>query len=287
MLVIGYAAGGGTDLMGRMAGEQLKRLGVPIVVENVPGAGQNIAAARVANAAPDGYTIFMSAPALTINPWMYKSTGYKPVESFTPVALFGEAPNALVVPASLGVRTVPELVSLLRAKGGNFSSAGVGTTHHLSAEMFKQIAGVERVEHIPYKSAAEALTAVMSGEVQFTFVSVPSAKSLVGSDKVRILGLTGAHKSTLMPGVPMLNEVGLKGMDIGTWYGLLMPAGTPRAIVDKVNAAMNEDSAAFGAKLTAAGVDHIKGSPEQFQAFITADVPRWGKLLEKIKFERQ
>ncbi len=287
-LVIGYAAGGGSDLVGRMAGEQLKKLGVPVIVENLPGASQNIAATKVASAAPDGYTIFMSTPALTINPWMFRSTGYKPVESFVPTALFGEAPNALIVPSSLGVRTVGELVNVLRTKGGNFSSAGVGTTHHLSAEMFKEITGIERgIEHIPFKGAGEALTAVMSGEVQFAFVSVPSAKALVGNDKVRILGLTGAQKSTLMPGVPMLSEVGAKGMDIGTWYGLLLPAGTPRAIVDKVNAVMNQDGADFGAKLAGVGVDQVKRTPEQFESFIKADVPRWGKLLEKVKFERQ
>jgi len=287
-LIIGYGAGGGSDLVGRMAGEQLKKLGVPVVVENVAGASQNIAATRVANSAPDGYTIFFSTPALTINPWMFRSTGYKPVESFVPTALFGEAPNALLVPSSLGVKTVGELVALLKAKGGNFSSAGVGTTHHLSAEMFKQATGVDRgIEHIPFKSASEALTAVMSGEVQFAFVSVPSAKSLIGNDKVRILGLTGAQKSTLMPGVPMLSEVGVKGMDIGTWYGLLLPAGTPRAIVDKVNAAMNNDNADLAARLANAGVDHVQRTPEQFAAFIKADVPRWGKLLETVKFDRQ
>lgn len=286
-LIIGYAAGGGSDHVGRLAGEQLRRLGVPIVVENVPGAAQNIAAQRVASSPADGYTIFMSSPALTINPWMYKNPGYKPVESFAPVALFGEAPNALVVSSTLNVRTVAELVSLLKAKGGNYSSAGVGTTHHLSAELFKQLTGVTGVEHIPYKGAGDAVKAVMTGEVQFTFVSVPSAKSLVGNDKVRILGLTGANKSTLMPGVPMLSEVGLKGMDIGTWYGLLLPAGTPRAVVDKVNAALNQDSADFSARLTAAGVDHIRGTPEQFAAHIKTDVERWGKLLATVKFERE
>lgn len=287
-LVIGYAAGGGSDLVGRMAGEQLRKMGAPVVIENVPGASQNIAATRVANSPADGYTIFFSTPALTINPWMFRSTGYKPAESFVPATLFGEAPNALIVPASLGVKTVGELVAHLKAKGGNFSSAGVGTTHHLSAEMFKQATGVTTgIEHIPFKGAGEALTAVMAGEVQFAFVSVPSAKALINSDKVRILGLTGAHKSTLMPGVPMLSEVGVKGMDIGTWYGLLLPAGTPRAIVDKINAVMRQDSAEFGAKLAGAGVDFVQRSPAEFEAFIKADIPRWGKLLENVKFDRQ
>lgn len=286
-VVIGYAAGGGTDLVGRLAAEQLRRLGVPIVVDNMPGAGQNIAANHVANSPNDGYTILMSAPALTINPWMYKATGYKPVDSFAPVALFGQAPNALVVSSKLNVRTVAELVNVLKAKGGNYSSAGFGTTHHLSAELFKELTGVKDVEHVPYKGAGEALNAVLAGEVQFAFVSVPSAKSLVGNDKVHILGLTGAHKSNLMPGVPMLSEAGLKGMDIGTWYGLLMPAGTPAAVVHKVNAALNQDSADFAARLAAVGVDYVKSSPEEFTAFIKADVVRWGRLLQHMSFEKQ
>lgn len=287
-LIIGYAPGGGSDLVGRMAGEQLtRRLGGVVVVENIAGAAQNIAAARVAQSAPDGHTILMSTPALTINPWMYKETGYK-LEGFAPVALFGQAPNALVIPATAGINTPADLVGALKAKRtGNFSSAGFGTTHHLSGELFKQITGLDFLEHVPYKSAAEALTAALRNDVQLTFVSVPSAKGLAGSDKVRILGLTGSEKSTLMTGVPMLSDVGLEGMDIGTWYGLLVAAGTSAPIVNRINAAVNSDNADFAAKLAGVGVDNVRMSPQMFEAFLKADLPRWGKLLEKIHFERQ
>lgn len=288
-MIVGYSAGGGSDLVARLAADQLsKKLGTPVVVENVPGAAQNIAAAQVGRAAPDGYTLFMSTPALTINPWMYKETGYNPTESFAPVALFAQSPNVLIVPTGLGAKNVNELVAILKArKDGNFSSAGVGTTHHLTAELFKQLTHLEHMEHIPYKGAGEAVSAVVAGDVQFTFVSLPSAKSLIGNDKVRMLGLTGAEKSRLLPNVPMLYEAGLPGMDIGPWYGLLMPAKTPKAIVDKVNAAINSPDEELTQKLAGAGADRLRRTPDYFTGFIRQDLQRWEKLLSKVKYTRE
>ena len=283
-LIVGYAPGGGTDIMARLIGQQITgSLGESVVVENRPGAGQNIANSLVARAPNDGYTLLLSSSALAVNGSLYPKLDYDPVKSFEPVAMFAQSPNVLAVPASLGVSTVKEFIDYAKRHPGkvNFSSSGAGSTQHLSAEMFKQTVGIEAT-HVPYKGSGPSILAVQSGDVHYTFINIPSVTPMLNGGKIRVLAITSDKRSPVLPDVPTMAEAGVTGMEVSAWYGILAPAGTPRPAIDKLNASINEAMTAkeFRSQLEQAGAEPLNGTPADFTRFLSEDITRWKKVIQ-------
>lgn len=243
-LVVPFPPGGLIDTMARLLAPKLAQaLGQPVVVDNKPGVGGNLGAAEVARAAPDGHTLLMASPALTISPAVYASLPYKPGQ-IAPIGLVGRVPNVLLVNPQSGIQTVAELLAHLRKAGGkaNYASNGNGTSLHLSAELFKHITGID-VTHVPYKGAAAAVTALMAGEVDMMFENLPSVIGQIRGGKVRALAVTTGQRSQALPDVPTLAESGLKGFEVSAWFGLAGPAGLPADVVARAEAALRQAAA--------------------------------------------
>jgi tripartite-type tricarboxylate transporter receptor subunit TctC len=284
-LVVGYAPGGGNDIAARLIAKELTEiLGQSIVVENRPGAGTNIGASYVARSAPDGYTLSLSSTALAVNVSLYPKLDYDPVKDFAPVAIFAQAPNLLIVSNKLPVSSVKELVAYAKKNPGklNFSSAGSGSTQQLAAELFKTKAGITAM-HVPYKGSAPSLNAVISGEADFTFVNIPSSKQLVDSGQVKALAITADKRFPAVPNIPTMEEAGIPGMDVSTWYSILAPAGTPPAIISKLNAAVNQavERPAFNKVLEDMGTAPMTATPEYFQKFLAEEIVRWREIVRQ------
>ena len=289
-MVVGYAPGGGTDIMARALAKDLsEKLNESIVVENRPGAAQNIASAYVARATPDGYTLQLASSAFSVSISLYPKLDYDPIKDFAPVARFAESPNVLVVRKASPFKTVADLVAYGKANPGklNYSSSGAGSTQHLSGELLQTEAGIKAM-HIPYKGTGPSVLAVLSGEVDFSFMNIPSAEPSLKSGEMRALGITSEGRSSLLPDVPTMREAGVD-METATWYALLAPAGTPQAIVEKLNKAVNEvgEEEGFKKQLAILGATQVSGSTEQFKDFLEADVAHWAKVIEEagIKLE--
>jgi tripartite-type tricarboxylate transporter receptor subunit TctC len=286
-MVVGYAAGGGSDIMGRLIAQQMSEaLGQQVVVENRPGAAQNVAAELVAKAPPDGYTVFLSSAALGINVSLYPKLNYDPVKDFVPVAVFATSPNLLLVHPSFPAKTVREFIAAAKKNPGklNFSSSGSGSSQHLSGEMLKIEIGVD-MTHVPYKGSAPSMTALASGEVDFSFNNIPSAQPLMTPGRVRAIAITSEKRSALLPELPTMIEGGIKGFVTQTWYGVLVPAGTPADIVNMLNAVVvkavqKED---FRARLAQTGADPIAETPEYFRRLLRDEIERWGKVVKASK----
>jgi tripartite-type tricarboxylate transporter receptor subunit TctC len=284
-IVVGYEPGGGNDIAARLLAKQLTGvLHQSIVVENRPGAGTNIGASYVARSAPDGYTLSLSSTALAVNISLYPKLDYDPVKDFAPVAIFAEAPNLLIISNKLPVNSVQEFIAYAKAHPGklNFSSAGSGSTQHLTAELFKTVAGFEAT-HVPYKGSAPSLAAVISGEVDFTFVNIPSSKQLIASGKVKALAITASKRFPAVPDIPTMAEAGVKGMEAATWYSIVAPAKTPPAIVAKLNKAINQvvSQPDFQQTLIDMGTQPIVGSPEFFKKYLADEIARWNKIVKQ------
>src|SRR5665647_1547502 len=285
-LVVPYPAGGPLDIMARAIGQKLTEAWKqPVVVDNRAGAGGNIGADFVAKSAPDGYTLLMGAVAThAINPTLYGKMPYDPVKDFAPVALVAQVPNILVVNPSVPARSVRELIELARARPGylNFGSGSTGSTGHLAGELFNTMAGVKMV-HIPYKGAAPAMADLLAGQVQLMFDNLASALPHVKAGKLRALAVTTLARSPAMPDLPTIAESGLPGFDLSTWFGLLVPAGTPPEIVAKLNAEvvralnakdMRERLEKMGAEPPA------NNTPERFAAFIRTEAAKYAKVVK-------
>ena len=286
-MVVGYAPGGGSDIMGRLMAQQLaEALGQQVIVENRPGAAQNIAAEFVAKSPNDGYTLFMSSAAHGINISLYPKLNYDPIKDFAPVAVFATSPNLLLVHPSFPAKNIKEFLAVAKKNPGklNFSSSGSGSTQHLSGEMLKLMIGVD-MTHIPFKGSAPSMTALASGEVDFSFNNIPSAQPLLTPGRIRALAISAAKRSPLLPELPTMIEGGLPGFVTQTWYGLLAPAGTPSDIVSALNAVtvkavQRED---FRARLAQTGADPIAETPEYFRKLLLEEIERWGKVVRASK----
>lgn len=286
-MIVGYAAGGGSDIMGRLIAQQMSEaLGQQVVVENRPGAAQNVAAEFVARAPADGYTVFLSSAALGINVSLYPKLNYDPVKDFIPVAVFATSPNLLLVHPSFPARNAREFIAVAKKHPGklNFSSSGSGSSQHLSGEMLKIEIGVD-MTHVPYKGSAPSMTALASGEVDFSFNNIPSAQPLMVPGRVRALAITSEKRSALLPDLPTMIEGGLKGFVTQTWYGVLVPAGTPAEIVNTLNSvvvkAVQKDD--FRSRLAQTGADPIAETPEYFRRLLRDEIERWGKVVRASK----
>ena len=286
-MIVGYAPGGGSDIMGRLMAQEISTaLGQPVVVENRPGAAQNVAAEFVARQPADGYTLFMSSAAHGINVSLYSKISYDPVKDFAPIAVFATSPNLLLVHPSFPAKSVKEFISVARRNPGrlNFSSSGVGSSQHLSGEMLKVMIGVD-MTHIPYKGSAPSLAGLASGEVDFAFNNIPSAQPLLGPGRIRALGITSARRSPLLPALPTMVEGGIPGFVTETWYGLLVPAGTPREVVALYNevAVKAVQKPDVRERLAQMGADPIAETPEFFAKYLAAEIARWAKVIRESK----
>jgi tripartite-type tricarboxylate transporter receptor subunit TctC len=283
-MLVGFTPGGGVDINARLAASKLSEyLGQQFIVENRPGAGTNIANEAVAKAAPDGYTLLFNSPAVAINMSLYKNPGYDLLRELTAVSVFSESTNILVVPASLPAKSVAELIALAKEKPGalNYSSAGPGTTQHLAAELFKLRTGT-KIVHVPYKGSAPSITALISGEVQLSFVNPVAIGQHIKSGRLRALGVAGAKRSALMPEVPTIREAGVEGVEVPLWFGLLAPAGTPGDIVHALAAAVKKgaNTPDMQKKLLDQGAEPVGNTPEEFQAMLKDEVARWAEVVK-------
>ena len=281
-MLVGFPPGGGTDITARLLAPKLTEyLGQPFVVENRPGAATNLATDLVAKSQPDGYTLLFTTTALAINASLYKNLPFDALRDFAAVSVFAEAPNLLVAHQSAGA-SVAELLSKARAKPGalNYSSAGSGTTQHLAGEVFKVRTGTQIV-HIPYKGTAASLTAVVAGEVQFSFANVPAILGHVKSGRLHALAVAGPHRSDLMPEVPTLREAGVEGVEVPVWYALLAPAATPREVVATLGNAMARAarSADTRQRLVEQGADPVGNTPEEFAKLLRAEVLKYAEIV--------
>lgn len=284
-MIIPYPPGGGTDFFARTLGAKLtEAFGQPIVMENRAGAAGVIGADAAAKAQPDGYTIFIGqASNLAINPHLMTKLPYDPVRDFTPITLVGGSPSLLVVHPSLPVRSVKDLVALARAQPGEivYASAGTGSPGHISTEYFKRVAKIDML-HVPYKGASPALTNVLAGEASLYFTSPVAAQPLVRAGRLRQVAVTSAQRFAPLPQVPTIAESGYPEIDIVSWWGLLGPAGLSREIVARLHAvtakAMNEPETKT--RLAAQGVAVMTNTPEQFAAFITSEIEKWGRMVK-------
>ena len=283
-LLVGFTPGGGVDINARVLASRLSEL-LPqqAIVENKPGAGTNIANEYVAKSPPDGYTLLFTSPAVAINMSLYKNPPYDALRDFAGVSIFSESTNLLVVPASLPVRSVQELVALARARPGalNYSSAGAGTTQHLAGELFKLRTGTNIV-HVPYKGSAPSITALVAADVQLSFVNPVAIGQFVKTGRLRALGVAGAKRSELTPEVPTMKEAGVEGVEVPLWYGMLAPAATPREIVRTLAAAVASaaNSPDTRKRLLEQGAEPVGNTPEEFDLLLRGDVARWGEVVK-------
>jgi tripartite-type tricarboxylate transporter receptor subunit TctC len=277
--------GGPTDILARLIGQKLaESFGQPVVIENRSGAGGNIGTEAAAKSPPDGYTLVTGNNAtFGANVSLYKRLGFDPVRDFAPVVLVASQPNVLVVHPSLPVTSVRQLIALAKARPGqlNYSGSGMGAAAHLAAELFKSMARVNIV-HIPYKSAGLALTDLIAGQTQLMFATSLSVMPYVKANRVRALAVTTAKRARIMPELPTVAEAGVPGFEAATWHGVLVPAGTPTAIVDRLNAEINRmlQLPDVRDRLTALGAEIIGGTPKEFADHIQREIPKWAKVIK-------
>ena len=290
-LIVPSASGGPTDIPARMTAGFIPKLGQPGVVENRPGAGGALGARSVASSPPDGYTLLVgNTSVFAVNPAVSASAGYDPLQSFAPIAKFSESFQILVVHPSLPVTSVKELLDYIKANPGklNYAHSGIGGLPHLTAELFIARTGANIVG-VPYRSGGEAVTAVLGQNVQMTFEAISILLPLISEGKVRALAVTSRARTPLAPDLPTMMEAGVPDYEVTTFNGIAAPAGTPAPIIGKLNAAINEGLLTATTKETLAKLGAVArpGSPEDFAAFIAAELTKWKSVAQKanVKIE--
>jgi tripartite-type tricarboxylate transporter receptor subunit TctC len=283
-MVVGFPPGGVADVLARIIGPKLAdSLGQPVVVENRPGAGSNIAAEVVARATPDGYTLFVFSTVNAVNVSLYSKLSYDPVKDFAPVSMLASMANLLVVHPSVPSQSVRELIALAKAKPGqlNFGSAGNGSTQHISAQLFLMMAEVDMV-HVPYKGSVPAMTALLGGEIPLMFNVISTALPHVKAGKVRALAITTARRSSLVPDLPTVAEAGLPGFEYVAYFGLQAPARTSSEVIAKLNAQTTRilQMADVRERFAVNGAEPMHSTPEQFGAFIREEIDKHRPLVK-------
>ena len=287
-LVVPFPPGGLIDNMARLVGSRLSQeLGQPVVIDNKPGAGGNVGAAEVARAPADGYTLLMASPALTISPAIYKNLPYQPSQ-LAPVALLGRVPNVLLVNPASGIGKVQDLVGRAKAKPGqlNYASNGNGTSLHLSAELFKRRSETF-ITHVPYRGAAAAITALLSGEVDMMFDNLPSAIGQIQAGKLRALAVTTAQRSIALPDVPTLAEAGMEGFNVSAWFGVAAPAGLPAPVATRLADALQKvvQQPEVAAAMQRQGADPAFMDAASAAAALNADAAQWKQVAAFAKIQ--
>ena len=291
-LVVPFPPGGSTDILARALAQKLSEgLAQAVVIDNRPGAGGSIGSEAAAKAAPDGHTLMMGhLGTLAVNPAIYKNLPYDPVKSFAPVSLMAIVPSVLVVNPQVPAASAAELIAYARANPGKlaYGSAGAGSTSHLTTEYFKLATGTD-ILHVPYKGIGPMLTDLISGQLSMGINGAPAVMSHVNSGRLRALAVTGSKRLPSLPQIPTLDESGVKGFDASGWYGIVVPAGTPREIVMKLNAEIRRimQTPDLRARLDNEGAIPAAGSPEEFAAFIVSEIARWGAVLKRAGIQAQ
>ena len=283
-LIVPFPPGGSNDVVGRMIAQQLsERLGKQVVVDNRGGAGGVLGSELAANAIPDGYTLLVISLAHAVSPWLYK-LNYDPIKSFAPVSILASGPNVLVVHPDLPVHSVGELIALAKQKPGelNYASAGIGSFQHMGGELFKLTAAVDIV-HVPYKGGGPAMTDVLGGHTKIMFSSLVQTSGFVRNGQLRALGTGGSHRSSVLPEVPTIAEAGLPGYEATNWWGIVAPAGTPPAIVEKLH---NEISAVQNSEQTrkqfaTEGAEIVQMGSAEFGTFMASEIKKWERVVKE------
>ena len=284
--ILPFPPGGPTDILGRLISDRLSaQLGQPVVTENRGGAGGNVGAEAAAKSAPDGYTIVLVAPSLAISPTLYTKLNYDPVKDLAPISLVATVPN-VVLTQTAHPATLREFIAAAKAKPGgmNFGSGGSGTSNHLAGELFNILTGAN-LTHVPYKGVNLAMQDVIAGRIDFVVIGVPAAAPHVRSGKLRALAVIAPQRLAALPEVPTVAEAGLAGFEVTTWYGILAPAGTPRPIIARLNTELVKvmHSPEMKERLAGIGTDPVTSTPEEFAAYIQAEIGKWGDVIRKAK----
>lgn len=283
-MLVAFPAGGSADIVARVLAQRLSEsFGQQVIVDNRPGAGGNLAFDALARADADGYTILNSTPGIVINPSLYRKVNFK-IEDFVAISHVGEAPLLIMAHPSVPANTIPELVKLAKAKPGSvrYASAGNGSSSHLASEVFRQMAGIDML-HVPYKGGGPAFQDLIGGQVELTALPIAESMPNVRAKRVKALGQTGLKRSSIAPEIPTLNEQGIKGYAVTTWYVIFGPAKMPRELVNRLHGELDKvlKQPATQAKLKESGVDIVGSTPEQAAAFVTAEYEKWAKLIQK------
>jgi tripartite-type tricarboxylate transporter receptor subunit TctC len=281
--LVGYPPGGSTDICARLIGQYLsEHLGQQFVIENKPGAGNNLATELAAHSPPDGYTVFLVNPANTINASLYKNLSFNFIQDMAPVAGFTRVPNVMEVNPVVPAKTVAEFISYAKANPGkiNMASSGVGTSVHLSGALFMMMTGVDLV-HVPYRGAAPALTDLLGGQVQLMFDNLPSSIAHIQAGRLRALAVTTATRAKALPDVPPVAET-VPGYEASAFFGMAVPKGTPHDIIDKLNRTINQALAdpAMQGRLAELGGTNISGTPEDFGKIVVEETDKWAKVVK-------
>ena len=282
--IVGYTPAGTADMLARAVGQKLNEAwGQQVIVENRPGAGTNIATEVAAKAPPDGYTLFMPTVANAINPTLYAKLNFDLLRDFAFVTNFAKVPGIVVCHPSVPVKNAKELVALARAQPNalRHGSTGIGSPHHLAAEIFKSMTGVKMI-HVPYRGASPALVDVVAGHIEIYFGAMVSTIPHVKSGRLRALGVTSLKRIAAAGGTPTLDEQGLKGFETGSWFGMAVPAATPREIVAKLHAGSVKAIAApdIRDRMSAEGAEFVGDTPEQYAAFVKSEIAKWGRAVK-------
>lgn len=291
-LFVAFPPGGINDIVARQLAQKMAlSLGKPVIVENHPGAGGTIGANLVAKSAPDGYTLLLgSVSNISMATAIYRHLPYNPTKDFTPISEVAASPNILVANPAVPVHTVKDVIQLAKSKKGhlNYASAGIGTSNHLTAEMFDQMAGVH-MNHVPYRGDSPAVEDVLGGRVPVMFVALPVVTSLIKTGKLRAIAISSPKRSPLLPRVPTVAESGLPGFACTVWVGVLGPKGLPQSVMSKLNSAIMKATASrdFRAKLANLGIETIGSTPQQFSALIRSDTAKWMKVARTAKIPQQ
>lgn len=281
-VLVGLAPGGGTDTYARLiSGKLTDMTGQQFIVDNRPSAGGNVAGETVARSTPDGYTLWVATPTSVINPHLFKDIRYDILRDFTPVVQLVNSQFVLSVRTSVPVNSVQELIAMAKAQPGklSYASSGVGSSNHLAGELFKSMAGIN-LAHVPYKGAGPALNAVLAGEVGVIFSSSASVIGHAKAGRVRILGMTGVKRTPIAPDIPTIAEAGVPGYSVLGWYGIVAPAKTPKAVIEKLNAQVNKGLPELRERYASLGADIAGGTAAEFGAFIKAEHEKWARVVK-------
>jgi tripartite-type tricarboxylate transporter receptor subunit TctC len=289
-VIVGLGAGSSTDVTARVITQKMGQiLGQSFVVENRAGAGGSIATGFVAHAPSDGYTLLFGSVATTVNVTLLPNAGFDLVRDLTPVALLATVPNILVVHPSLGVHSLDELRALAKSRPNEilFASSGIGTSPHLSAELFNLMAGIKLV-HVPYQGSSQAMTDLIAGRTSVMFSPAPTAISHLHSGTLIALASTQIKRASAAPDLPTMDELGLKGFDTGVWFGLFAPAGTPQAIIDRLSRSANEALRHEDVRraFKSQGIDALGGTPQEFTVYIKSEIDKWARVVEAAGIKR-
>lgn len=290
-VIVPYAPGGGTDITTRTVALRLaEALKVSVVVDNRGGAAGNIGKEMAARATPDGYTLLTAGLSFAVNPSLFAKLGYDPIRDFDPISLIATAPLIVVVHPSVPAHSIKDVIALAKAKPGalNYASGGIGTGNHVAGELFTYMTGT-RIVHVPYKGGGPALADVVAGQVQILFNTTTSTLPFVKSGKLRALAVTGAQRSPGLKDLPTVAESGLPGFDVGVWFGLVAPAKTPRAIIDRLNGEIVRvtQQPEVRQQFAAQGAEPVGSTPEAFRQYIRAEVAKWAKVAKAANLKAE